>query len=299
VGTFFFRNRAELELLIQLVNQQPEGAAIDVGIVACSKGAEVYSVSYGIRSARPDLKLNMRAVDIARDIVEFAERGVYSSTNVVGCGDAANGAAEERTGTATTTARDQSTSIFERMSSEEMEAMFDREEDQLKVKSQFCGGISWHVGDAGDPGIVDSLGLQDIVVANRFLCHMCPDEAQRCLRNMARLVKAGGYLFVSGVDLDVRTRVATDLGWSPVTERIKEIHEGDPSLRRDWPLQYWGLEPFDDARTNWQVRYASVFRIGREAKPARLAYADSFVPALPVTDGLAGTTADPLRTRQG
>ena len=46
----------------------------------------------------------------------------------------------------------------------------------------------------------------------------------------------------------------------PVTELISEIHEGDPSLRRGWPLQYWGLEPFDQGRSDWQIRYASVFQ---------------------------------------
>jgi hypothetical protein len=76
-------------------------------------------------------------------------------------------------------------------------------------------------------------------VANRFLCHMHPEEAEECLCNLARLVKPGGYLFVSGVDLGVRTKVARELGWRPVTELISEIHEGDPSLRRGWPLEYW------------------------------------------------------------
>lgn len=91
---------------------------------------------------------------------------------------------------------------------------------------------------------------------------MRPKEAEECLRNLVRLVKPGGYIFVSGIDLDVRTKVARELGWRPVTELIKEIHEGDPSLRRDWPLRYWGLEPFNESRADWKIRYASVFQIG-------------------------------------
>jgi 2-polyprenyl-3-methyl-5-hydroxy-6-metoxy-1,4-benzoquinol methylase len=79
-------------------------------------------------------------------------------------------------------------------------------------------------------------------VANRFLCHMEPAAAERCLRNIARLVKPGGYLFVSGVDLDVRTRVARGMGWKPVMDLIREIHEGDPSSRDGWPVDYTGLE---------------------------------------------------------
>jgi hypothetical protein len=47
-----------------------------------------------------------------------------------------------------------------------------------------------------------------------------------------------------------------------VTELIREIHDGDPSLRQDWPLQYWGLEPFDGRRSDWKMRYSSVFQVG-------------------------------------
>ena len=110
--------------------------------------------------------------------------------------------------------------------------------------------------------MVSVLGPQDMVVANRFLCHMEPVNAERCLRIIARLVKPGGYLFVSGLDLDVRTKVAREMGWKPVTGLIREIHEGDASLRRDWPLEYWGLEPFQDNRPDWRIRYASVFQLG-------------------------------------
>ena len=53
------------------------------------------------------------------------------------------------------------------------------------------------------------------MVANRFLCHMQPAEAETCLRRLAGLVNPGGYLFVSGVDLEVRTKVARECGCGP------------------------------------------------------------------------------------
>lgn len=260
VGTLFLRNRPELELLIRLLDQKRHGFPLDVAVLACSKGAEVYSISHAIRCSRPDLRLSLRALDIDKDILEFAEGGVYSLRGHDLSGGPSPGFQSQRGDVIKNTLREQGVSIFERMSSDEMEAMFDREGDYVKVKVQFREGITWHLGDAGDPKLLDILGFQDIVVANRFLCHMHPEEAERCLRNLARLVKPGGYLFVSGVDLNVRSRVARELGWKPVTELISEIHEGDPSLRRDWPLAYWGLEPFDRGRIDWKMRYASVFQ---------------------------------------
>jgi hypothetical protein len=83
---------------------------------------------------------------------------------------------------------------------------------------------------------------------------------EQCLRQLVRLAKSGGYLFISGVDLDVRSKIARECGLRPLTDLIKEIHEGDSSLRDDWPLRYWGLEPFDQSRIDWKMRYASVFQ---------------------------------------
>jgi len=259
-GTFFFRNRPELELLRGLVDQRTRGAGLDIGVLACSKGAEVYSIAWTIRSARPDVKLRMHAVDISREVLDFAARGVYSIQAPDGP-DAPHRRHATDGDVTWNTCRDQNRSIFERMTAEEMEAMCLVEGDHVKVKSWLKEGIVWRLGDAGDPELVSVLGPQDLVVANRFLCHMAPAAAERCLRNIARLVKPGGYLFVSGIDLDVRTKVAREHGWKPVTRLIREIHEGDGSLRRDWPLEYWGLEPFRDDRVDWKFRYASVFQL--------------------------------------
>jgi hypothetical protein len=192
-GTFFLRNRPELELIRSLSNQKPEGSTLRITVLACSNGAEVYSILWTIRSARPDLKIIANALDISNEILEIAKKGVYSPK--------VHRLMHER--------------VFERLTDEEMRAMFDGETDQFRIKSWLKEGINWQVGDAGDPELAKRLGLQDIVVANRFLCHMAPQDAETCLNNIANLVKPGGYLFVSGIDLDIRTKVAFDLGWTP------------------------------------------------------------------------------------
>lgn len=248
-GTFFLRNRPELELIRSLAGQKPEGSTLRITVLACSNGAEVYSIVWAIRTARPDLKLDVHAVDISDEILEIAKRGVYSLGE--------NPLVNER--------------IFARLSEEEIAALFDREENQVRIKPWIMEGVHWRVGNAGDPDLARSLGSQDIVVANKFLCHMAPRDAENCLRNLAHLVSAGGYLFVSGIDLDVRTKVAVDLGWTPVLGLLEEIHNGDSSVRRDWPWRYWGLEPFDSKRRDWKIRYAEAFQLGPQNTPKECA----------------------------
>ncbi len=242
-GTFFLRNRPELELIRALSNQIAQGHTLRISVLACSNGAEVYSILWTIRSARPDLKMLVHAVDISKEILEIAQEGLYS----LKVDELVN------------------SPIFERLTKEEMQSMFDLENDQMRIKTWIKEGINWQIADAGDPGLTTLLGGQDIVVANKFLCHMAPPDAERCLRNVTHLVNPGGYLIVSGIDLDIRTKVALDLGWTPVQDLLEEIHNGDSSVKRDWPWKYWGLEPFTKKRRDWCIRYASVFQLGHKA----------------------------------
>lgn len=248
-GTFFLRNRAELEAIRSVAERKAEGAPLKIVVLACSNGAEVYSILWFVRSARPDLRLEVFAVDISEEIVRIARGGAYS----VGINSLVN------------------EHILARMTEQEIGAVFDREGDELRVKRWIGEGVHWIVGDAGDSNLARRLGPADIVVANKFLCHMAPPDAERCLRNLPNFVRPDGFLFVSGVDLDVRLKVATDLGWVPVLERLEEIHNGDPSVRRDWPWRYWGLEPLDSKRPDWKTRYAAVFRIATPKQPRELA----------------------------
>jgi len=239
-GTFFLRNRPALELMRRLADQKANGSTLRIAVLGCSMGAEVYSILWTIRSARPDLKVLLEGVDISKEILSFAEKGIYSPS----------------------TSQSVNASIFERLTETEMVELFNWEGDQAKVKSWLREGITWQLRDAADPELVNILERQDMVVASNFLCHMARADAEKCLGNIAQLVSPGGYLFVSGVDLDVRTKVALDLGWEPVRELIMEIHDGDCSVRADWPWEWWGLEPLNRKRHDWQTRYAAAFRIG-------------------------------------
>jgi mannose-6-phosphate isomerase-like protein (cupin superfamily)/SAM-dependent methyltransferase len=238
-STFFLRNRPQLELIRRLAMRSANADTLRVAVLGCSTGAEAYSIAWSIRSVRPDMKLILHAVDISKRAVEFGKRGIYSIT----------------------TSQVTDTNIFERMTETEIKEMFDRDADKVGVKSWIKEGISWYIGDVAEMDTLDALGPQDVVVANNFLCHMRPLMAERCLRNIARLVRPYGYLIVSGIDLDVRTKVAGDLGWRPVQELLEEIHEGDPCMKTFWPWHYGGLEPLNKKKKDWKLRYAAAFQV--------------------------------------
>jgi len=237
-----------LELLRRLVKKWDNSKILRVAVIGCSAGAEAYSVAWSIRSARPDLRLSLQGVDISRQAIEVARDGVYSL------------AVSQITGT----------DIFDRMTEAEIEEMFDRDDDALAVKSWIKEGIEWHIGDVRDSTVRDLLGSHDIVVANNFLCHMDAWVAEECLRNIGDLVEPAGYLLVSGVDLNIRTRVAKHLGWTPLHELLEEIHYGDPRMEAGWPWNYSSLEPLNKKRRDWRMRYAAAFQLPSTSETSKL-----------------------------
>ena len=141
-GTLFFRNRPALKLLRRLCEQKAHNATLKIAVLGCSIGAEVYSILWIIRSARPDLNVVLHGLDVSEEILNFAERGVYNHN----------------------TSQLVSAQIFERMTRPEMQEMFDWDGDQATIKAWLREGIIWKLGDAADPAIIGVLGFQDIVV---------------------------------------------------------------------------------------------------------------------------------------
>jgi SAM-dependent methyltransferase len=238
--TRFFRNLPLLELLRDLA-LEARGVPVKIAVLGCSTGAELYSVVWMIRRARPEHKIQALGIDISWTCLEAAASGVYSlqATEVAGISEAS------------------------------YERLFTRQENTLSVQQWLREGITWRAGDACSSDLAAQFGLQDIVLANNFLFQMSPERAETCLRNIARLVVPNGYLCISGVDLDVRSRAVRELGLIPMTARLEDIHTAEEGMLTAWPLLFWGLEPMDRRREDWPARYTTVFRLPGDVQRAR------------------------------
>ena len=228
--TRFCRNMPQLELVRDLVFEKPEGAPLRIASLGCSTGAELYSLLWLIRTARPAQSVQALGIDTDEECIQAASRGVYPCRVVE----------------------------VAQVSATSHERLFTKERKTLVVQDWLKETITWAVGDACSPDLVARFGRHDLVLANNFLCHMSPKGAAACLRNLTQLVAPNGYLVASGVDLDLRSSVLAGLGFVPVTARCEEIHAAE-DRRAAWPLRSWGLEPMDRTRQDWVARYATVF----------------------------------------
>jgi len=83
------------------------------------------------------------------------------------------------------------------------------------------------------------LGPQDFVAANRFFAIWLRLRRKRAFATFLDSFGRAGISLLRAVDLDVRTKVARALGWKPIPDLLKEVHEGDVSLKEGWPLHWW------------------------------------------------------------
>lgn len=239
-GTYFLRNTPLMSVVARQIRDHFHGSQLQLGVVGCSTGAEVYSFLWTFHKALPDLRIATTALDISSAAVEVARAGHYTQ-------DAPE--------------------LRKELSPETIEELFDRERETgiLRIKPYLADGIHWLVGDARDPNLVALVGVQDVLLANNFLVHMRPAAAEECMTCLLHLVRPGGLFVCRGVDLSVRESVARRSGLEPITDDIQQIHDADPMLDapKDWPWKYWGLEPMDLTRRDWPTRYAAIFRVAR------------------------------------
>ena len=229
--TRFFRNIPLLEVLRDLAARKAVGSGLSITSIGCSTGAELYSLLWYIRSARPDLEIKACGLDVSESVIAKASAGTFSRSD------------EE----------------LAYLSETDVAALFDGEGDVLKIKPFLGRGLRWLMADALDSGLSKILEPQDLVLANNFLGPFLEAEAEKCLLNISRVVKPEGYLVLFGVDLDLRARWVKRQGYLPITDRIEQVHAGDRSML-NWPWTRWGLEPLEKRRADWQTRYAVVFQ---------------------------------------
>lgn len=242
-STHFMRNVPQLEVLRNRLAAFAKGETLRIASIGCSTGAELYSLLWVFRSTRPDLKLVAHGVDISAEVVEVARRGIYHPGTAAAEGSLYLAGQPD---------------LF----TEEIDSLGGilevAADGSYHVRDWVRKNTEWFACDATDPALAERLPLQDLVLANNFMGPMGDELAERCFRNVARLVKPGGCLVVDGIDLRVKERAVLSLGLVPVTSRIEDIHAADPT-KRDWPWIRWSHEPLDRTLPHWESRYATIF----------------------------------------
>src|SRR6516164_10994918 len=109
LGTYFLRNRPELELIRRLMKVRVGEGQLKIAVLGSSNGAQVYSIMWAIRSLDPSRRVAIEAVDISPEALEIASRGVYASalSDLIG------------------------EPVLKLMSAQEEEEMFDREGEEF------------------------------------------------------------------------------------------------------------------------------------------------------------------------
>jgi len=230
--TYFFRNRSELKLMEKIVSKYNSADSLKLTVVGCSEGAEVFTILYTCHKALPGVELKVSAFDIDEPALNVAKKARFK--------------ADSR--------------VLSTLTQEESKSLFDQDGGFLQVKDQFRN-VDWYLQDPTEASFTSTYPKQDFVVANRLLFHMDRKEQYRALKAIASMVRPGGYLFVSGVDLEVRLRIVNEFNLQPVPELLEEIHAGDETMTLDWPFQRWGLEPLNKKERNWMTRYCAVFQM--------------------------------------
>ncbi|MDL2398401.1 CheR family methyltransferase [Rhizobium mayense] len=244
--THFMRNPPLLAVIGALASECPGDGSIKIASIGCSTGAELYSALYAIKKVRSDLNLIAYGADISSAVVEVAKRGIYRPDIPSAEGSFYAAGRPE-------VASPDMPSL--------MEILEPLPDGSLRVRDQLRQGITWLTADATDGKLPDLIGRQDFLLANNFMGPMEDPLAERCLRNMTKLVAPGGYLIVDGIDLDIKTKVLKASGFRPVLASQDEIWAWEAS-KNGWPWLRWAREPLNRSEPDWTFRYCVIFRRG-------------------------------------
>jgi chemotaxis methyl-accepting protein methylase len=225
-----------IEFLGGVTRERP----LRIVVVACSMGAEAYSIASVLRQRHPQLAFEIEAFDIDPGVIEIARSANYEMDWV---------------------------RRKEHVTADFVAATFDQVEGRFVVKPEVAQHVRFSVADILDTHAVSRAAPADVVYAQNMMCNMQRPMARCAFTNIARLLGPRAALFVDGMDLDMRMSMTSALGLEPLDWQVELIHEEARQVRGlRYPWFATGLEPFEGARRDRVRRYATVFLKGARAQ---------------------------------
>lgn len=234
--TCFLRSPSQLKLLTGPVLDfldRPE--RLDITLLACSNGAEPYTIASWLMQNAPELDFHIHASDLHPEMVARARSAEYSSAEALHS--------------------DYMTEPF-------LRATFEKTGDGFTVRPEIRKRVSFSQANLLDgEGLREKFGKSRLVIAQNVLFHLDPENAAIAFDNIVSLMAPHSVALVEGMDLDLRQKLTLKHGLEPFTEGLRDIYEETRvHTPARWWRYYWGTEPFMNARRDRDRRYATAFK---------------------------------------
>ena len=233
--TCFYRSRHQLEALVGPIADALElrgKHSVTLVVFAASDGAEAYTLASELLHRRPRLDFTVLASDLHEHTVRKAAAATYTADEVTKSG--APGEFIDRT--------------------------FDRAQDHWVVKPHIRARVSFEQADLLEKSLPRQFPRAELVFAQNVFCHLAPPRARQAFENVVRVLKRGGWLFLDGMDLDLRVELTRARRLQPLDYKVKDIYQ---DARRHVPSNWWdyyyGSEPYLPFSRGRLRRYCTIF----------------------------------------
>ena len=237
--TSFYRSPDQLDALVSQViprfaaRAKAEKRPVSINVVACSTGAEAYTIASEIIDKCPGIDFRIQASDLHEHTVAQAQSARYSRAEVF-----------HKDG----------------IPAEFVLRTFDRDGDELVVKKSIRDKVSFKTANLLDPDLLRSFEPADIVFAQNVFFHLYPKDAEAAFTNVLGLLKERAALFIDGTELGMKERMTREADLVPLPYKLREIYS---FARRHIPARWWhyyyGAEPYFSFRPGKFRRYSTIF----------------------------------------
>ncbi len=236
--TRFCRTPSQLPALLgptfEFLDPSNLGRPLNIVVLACSTGAEPYSIASSIVNERSDVAFKIVAGDINPELVERCQQGLYTKEEVFS-----------------------NESLSEKFISQ---TFVSENESGYRVRPNIKEHVTFSHLDALDPNLVEKTGKADILFLQNVLLNIEPKLSSKMFANMLPLLNEKAVVFIDGVDLEQRTELTKRHGLRPLDYQVQQIHDEVWRIRKDgWPGLYWGVEPYWPHRKDALRRYATIY----------------------------------------
>jgi chemotaxis methyl-accepting protein methylase len=238
--TCFYRTPSQLEALagpvLEHLGGPPKDRPLEIVVLACSNGAEAYTIASFLTKRLPSLDFRITAADLHQEMVEYGRAASYLPEEAL-----------------------QSEFIDEQF----VTHTFDKVGERFVVKPEIRARVAFKQANLLDEALAQQFPSADVVTAQNVLFHLKPRDARKAFQNLVKIARPRSALLIDGMDQPLRVALTSEHGLEPLRFKSREIYnESRIHTPVDWWRYYWGSEPYSPLRRDRARRYGTVFLKG-------------------------------------